>query len=215
MKAAALRHLDALITGNPTLFDIRDHILRAAQMIWETYESGGKLLVCGNGGSAADSDHIVGELMKSFMLPRKLQAQDIEKLRAAGLDDWEELSQMLQRGIPAISLVGSPALASAIANDTDPSMIYAQQVYVLGRPGDVLIALSTSGTSPNVCKAIRVARAFGLKTILFTGNRRSIMDTVCDVTIKAPYNETYRVQECHLPIYHTICLMVEEESFGR
>lgn len=152
--------------------------------------------------------------MKSFVIPRKLQHQDVDKLRTAGIDGWEDLADKLERGVPALSLVGHAALASAISNDIDPFMIYAQQVYVLGRPGDVVVGLSTSGNSRNVANAMKVAKAFGLKTIGLTGNRQSVMETICDITIKAPCKETYQVQEYHLPIYHAICLMVEEEMFG-
>ncbi|MHB9037553.1 MAG: D-sedoheptulose-7-phosphate isomerase [Armatimonadota bacterium] len=214
LKTITLQHLDTLLTRYPALTGLREHVGHATELICESCRSGGKLLVCGNGGSAADSEHIVGELMKSFVLPRKLRRQDVDALRATGVDGWEGLADKLQRGVPAVSLVGHAALASAISNDVDPSMIYAQQVYVLGRPGDVLLGLSTSGNSRNVVKAIKVAKAFGLKTIGFTGNRQSEMEMICDITIKAPCEETYQVQEYHQPIYHAICLMVEEEMFG-
>ncbi|MHB9037806.1 MAG: D-sedoheptulose-7-phosphate isomerase [Armatimonadota bacterium] len=214
LKTTTLQHLDKLLTRYPALIGIREQILHATELICETCKSGGKLLVCGNGGSAADSEHIVGELMKSFVLPRKLLQKDIDDLQSTGVDAWEDLADKLQRGVPAISLVVHTALASAISNDVDPSMIYAQQVYVLGRPRDVLLGLSTSGNSRNVVKAIKVAKAFGLKTIGFTGSRPSAMETICDIAIKAPCEETYQVQEYHQPIYHAICLMVEEEMFG-
>lgn len=207
-------HLDTLLARYPSLAGLRTPIRQAADLICDSRRSGGKLLVCGNGGSAADSEHIVGEMMKSFVLPRKLPAEDCLKLMAGGAGDWEEIAGKLQRGVPAVALTGHPALASAIANDTDPSMIFAQQVYVLGRPGDVLIGLSTSGNARNVVRAVYVARAFGLKTIGLTGSRPSSLASLCDVTIQAPATETYQVQEIHLPIYHTLCLMVEAALFG-
>lgn len=198
----------------PALSVLREDVLSAAEILCDSFKSGGKLLVCGNGGSAADSEHIVGELMKSFVLPRKLGQQDIDRLKSGGFDGWDEIAGKLQRGAPAVSLVGHAALASAIANDTDAAMIYAQQVYVLGRPGDVVLGISTSGSARNVGNALKVARAFGLKTIGFTGCRESQMEAICDVTIKAPCKETYQVQEYHQPIYHALCLMVEQELFG-
>lgn len=209
------QHLDTLITRYPALGGLRDNIQQAADLICNACHAGGKILVCGNGGSAADCEHIVGEMMKSFVLPRKIQEADINKLKASGIDDWTDIANKLQRGLPAISLTGHPALVSAIANDTDASMVYAQQVYVLGRPGDVLIGLSTSGNSRNVVLAVKVAQAFGLKTICLTGERPSALEALSNITIKAPSAETYQVQEYHLPVYHTICLMVEAELFGK
>jgi len=187
----------------------REALTRAVEIVCVSVASGGKVLVCGNGGSAADAEHIVGELMKSFVLPRKLSDEDTARLQA-----FEGMAEKLQRGIPAVSLNGHPSLASAIANDTDPAMIYSQQVYVLGREGDVVIGLSTSGNARNVRNALSVARAFGMKTVGFTGSRPSPMDELCDCIIKVPETETFKVQELHLPVYHALCLAVEEELFG-
>ena len=214
LKPSAMEHLEALLERHPELAGTKEAIIKAVEIICRCQRSQGKVLVCGNGGSAADSEHIVAELMKGFLLPRSLPRSDVERLKAAGFADGEELAGRLQRGVPAIALTGHPALSTAIVNDTDPYMPFAQQVYVLGRPGDVLLALSTSGNARNVVNALQVARAFGLSTLGFTGSRAAAMDDLCDVTIKVPAEETFRVQEYHLPVYHALCLMVEEELFG-
>ena len=175
------------------------------------------MLVCGNGGSAADSEHIVGELMKGFVLPRRVPAADAERLRAAHAADnshGPELADKLQRGVAAIALTGHPALATAIDNDTGRQMVFAQQVYVYGRPGDLLLGLSTSGNAGNVLRAFTVARAFGLLTVGLTGSRPARLDALCDILLKVPAHQTHEVQELHLPSYHTVCLMVEQELFG-
>lgn len=214
LKPSTMDFLEDLVERHPDLADTLESISHAVDLICMSCRSGGKVLVCGNGGSAADSEHIVGELMKGFILRRELPDSDLEKLKNEGFDDWHDLANHLQRGIPAIALTGHASLSTAVMNDTDPYMIFAQQAYVYGKPGDVLIGLSTSGNATNVVNALKVARAFGLKTIGLTGNRRSKMDVFCDVMIKAPDDETYKVQEYHLPIYHTICMMIEQELFG-
>lgn len=214
MKSNTLALLDALIERLPELAPIKGNIVAAADMLIECYRLNGKIMLCGNGGSAADSEHIVGELMKSFAMPRPIPEEDFQKLKASGMDDWEEFGNLLQRGIPAFSLESHPSLSTAIINDIDAYMVYAQQVYVYGKPGDVLIGLSTSGGARNVQNALKVARTFGVKTIGFTGSRLSPMDALCDVMIKAPSVDTYRVQEYHQSIYHTVCLMLENEIFG-
>ena len=214
LKLSTIQHLEEMIRRYPELVDMRSVIMETVQAICESYRSGGKILVCGNGGSAADSEHIVGELMKGFVLKREMPVSDTERLRNAGYADWRELADNLQQGIPAIALTGHSSLSSAVLNDNDPYMTYAQQVYGYGKPGDVLLGLSTSGNARNVINAVKVARAFGLVTIGFTGARQSAMDEFCDVMVKVPATETFKVQEYHLPVYHTVCLMVEEELFG-
>jgi D-sedoheptulose 7-phosphate isomerase len=209
-RATTQMHLENLISRLPELGYLRERLNQTVETICESYRAGGKILLCGNGGSAADSEHIAGELMKSFILPRRLPSDDAAKLGA--YDDT--LAGKLQRGVPTISLTGHPALSTAILNDTDPYIAFAQQVYVLGKPGDVLIGLSTSGNSRNVVNAIAVARAFGITSIAFTGSKPSRAQELADITIDVPTSETYRVQEYHLPLYHCICLMVEEELFG-
>lgn len=214
MKPTTSKHLDFLINRLPELESVQLDIQRAAETLIKCGQHGRKIMVCGNGGSAADSEHIAGEMMKSFILPRNLKDDEIAKLKSSGIDDWEELAQSLQRGIPTIALTGHISLATAIANDTNPYITFAQQVYVIGKEGDVLIALSTSGSAKNVLYAVKAAKAFGMHTIGFTGSCLSPMDSLCDIMIKVPETETYRVQEYHQPIYHTICLMVENELFG-
>jgi phosphoheptose isomerase len=186
----------------------RDPILCAVESICKVYRDNGKLLVCGNGGSASDSQHIVAELMKGFKSPRIISDED-----AAKLED-STLASKLQRAVPAISLTSEAPLITAIANDIDPEMIFAQQVYAYGKPGDALIGLSTSGKAKNVLNALKVARAFGLITIGFTGSGESVMPGLCDILIAVPETETYRIQEMHVSIYHAICLMVESELFS-
>ncbi|MEN6580886.1 MAG: SIS domain-containing protein [Armatimonadota bacterium] len=187
-------------------------IKQAVEAICECHSRRGKILVCGNGGSAADSGHIAGELMKNFCLHR--QVPDDDKARLLKIDGGDELAKSLQPGMPVIALCDQSVLSTAIINDTDPAMIYAQQVYVYGRPGDIMLGISTSGNAVNVSNALKVAKAFGLVTIGMTGTKPSKMNALCDVLINAPASETYLIQEYHLPIYHTICLMVEHEAFG-
>jgi len=210
LNVPAQRHLDELIIRFPELDYLRGAVCECVDAICTSYGSGGKVLICGNGGSAADSEHIAGELMKSFVLPRKLPAEDAAKLDE--LDD--ESAAKLQRGVPAIALTGHTALSTAIINDSDPFMTFAQQVYVLGKPEDVLLALSTSGNAQNVLNAAKVAKAFGITCVAFTGSKSSELQRLADVTINVPAAETYRVQEYHLPIYHCICLMAEERLFN-
>ncbi len=213
LRADTLRHIDEVLARCPALHDLRPDITRTVEAICACHLAGGKILVCGNGGSAADSEHIVGELVKGFVLPRAVSAADADRLRAAD-ELGGHLAGKLQRGVAAISLTGHPSLATAIGNDTGRDLVFAQQVYVYGRPGDILIGLSTSGNSGNVLRALTVARAFGLLTVGFTGSRACRMDALCDIRLKAPAHETHKIQELHLPVYHTVCLMVEQELFG-
>ncbi len=213
MKKNALNLLDELLGRYPELVDTKDAVTQVVELICRTYHSGGKALVCGNGGSAADSEHIVAELMKGFLSKRELPQAHIDLFSKSGPDNSECLAKKLQRGVPAISLSGHTALVTAIMNDIDPYMIYAQQVYVYGKPEDMFIGLSTSGNAKNVCNALKVARVMGLPTVGFTGCGNPAFESLCDIVIKAPEHETHRVQEYHLPIYHTICLMVEQELF--
>ena len=218
LRPDTLRHFDEVVLRCPAMQELRTELCRAVEAICACHRAGGKVLVCGNGGSAADSEHIVGELAKGFILRRALPPADADLLRAAaGLppDEGRELAEKLQQGVAAISLTGHPALASAIDNDTGRQMIFVQQVYVYGRRGDVLIGLSTSGNAGNVVRALAVGRAFGLTTVGLTGSRPARMDPLCDVLLKVPAAETHKIQELHLPAYHTICLMVEQELFGR
>ena len=213
LRPDTLRHLDELAARCPVLTPLHPEIARIVAAICACHQAGGKLLVCGNGGSAADSEHIVGELVKGFLLPRRVLPQDAALLQAAAMHG-SELAEKLQRGVAALSLTGHPALATAIDNDTGRQLVFAQQVYVYGRPGDLLLALSTSGQAGNVLRALAVARAFGLTTVGLTGSRPSPLDALCDFLLKVPAHQTHKVQELHLPVYHTVCLMVEQALFG-
>lgn len=188
----------------PALKVCKDDISAALELMIDTYRSGGKILVCGNGGSAADSEHIVGELMKGFLLKRKVTDERIpEKLRAN-----------LQGSLPAISLPSQSAILSAFINDVEPHMMYAQLVYGYAKPNDLVIGLSTSGNSANVVNAVEVANALGVKTIAMTGQKGGRLADISTVTIKVPSEETYKIQEYHLPVYHYLCAETEKEFFN-
>ncbi len=198
----------------PALEECRASIEEAVDTVIRCYENGGKLLICGNGGSCADSDHIVGELMKGFLLKRRVGEAFVAKLKDAGISDAEMLASKLQGALPAIALPSQSALLSAYANDVDAQMVYAQMVYGYGREGDVLICLSTSGNSKNVVAAAKIARAMGLRTVAMTGKAESELSRLCDVTVRVPQTETFQVQELHLPVYHELCARVEAHFFG-
>lgn len=192
-----------LLERYPALTVCRDDIEKGAELIIDTYTKGGKLLCCGNGGSASDSEHIVGELMKGFLLRREVKDERIP----------EELRCRLQGGLPAISLPSQTSVLSAFVNDCDPEMVYAQLVYGYARENDLLIAISTSGNSKNVVAAARVAKAVGMRVLALTGEKESRLSEIADVCIRVPETETYRVQECHLPIYHYLCAKAEANFF--
>ena len=200
-------YLNRLLERYPALCDLKDIINGACRILEVSFASGGKLLVCGNGGSAADADHIVGELMKGFYKKRPLPAEEAERLG--------EYARDLQGALPAISLTQHTALSTAFLNDVNPEMVFAQQVYGYGRAGDVLLAISTSGNSNNVCHAAQVAADLGIQTIGLTGREGGRLSGICDVCIEAPDDRTADVQELHLPIYHTLCAMLEELFFDR
>ena len=208
-----MKRIQQLIFSYPGLDVCASDIEAAYHVLRECYQRGGKVLTCGNGGSAADAEHIVGELMKGYLLKRPLAEEVRARLKAASLDDGDYLADHLQGGLPAISLVSQTSLLSAIANDTAADMVYAQQVYAYGREGDALIGISTSGNSPNVVRAMQVARALGLRTIGLTGRTGGKLKPLCDVCIRVPANDTTLVQERHLPIFHVLCAMLEEEFF--
>jgi phosphoheptose isomerase len=180
----------------------------------DCYLHGGLIMTCGNGGSAADAGHIVGELMKGFKLKRRLTNEQREKIRKTFPDRGDSLADNLQQAIPAISLSDQVSLTSAFINDIAPDMVFAQQVLGYGKEGDVLIGLSTSGNSKNVVNACRIAASFGVKTIGMTGESGGEMRGICDVIIRVPTVETYRIQEYHLPIYHALCAMMEAAFFS-
>jgi D-sedoheptulose 7-phosphate isomerase len=193
-----------LLERYPCLDECSKSIEKALGVIIDTYKNGGKVLVCGNGGSAADCEHIVGELMKGFMLKRPVCDERIP----------EQLRKKLQGALPAISLPSQCAVLSAFINDVDPEMMYAQLVYGYAKPEDLVIGLSTSGNSKNVVNAIEVAKCLGVKTLSMTGKNESKMSQLSDVTIKVPEQETYKVQEYHLPVYHYLCAAVEKVFFA-
>lgn len=186
----------------------------AAALIIETYRKGGCLYTCGNGGSAADADHIAGELMKGFIKKRPVPAEMRDKILAGNPDDGDFLCDNLQCGLPAISLHSQSAFLTAFFNDVEPSMIYAQALFALGKPGDTLIAISTSGNSGNVVNAAKIAKTMGVKVISLTGEKSCALDFLADAAIHVGEKETYRVQELHLPVYHWLCARVEEEFFS-
>jgi phosphoheptose isomerase len=202
-----------LVRRYPELEGCMGALEQAFTLLEGCYRGGGKVLVCGNGGSAADSEHIVGELMKGFLSRRPLDPSARQWLIDAFPEDGMYLADNLQGALPALSLVSQTALLSAYANDVAPDMIFAQQVYGYGRPGDALIGISTSGNSGNVLRALQVARAMGLATIGLTGRSGGRMVGLCDVTLQVPYDTVTEIQERHLPIYHTLCIMLEEAFF--
>ena len=198
----------------PDLAPAIPSVRAAYDLLAATYHGGGKLLICGNGGSAADSDHIVGELMKGFELKRPIGDALRQRLLAENPDVGSYLADQLQGALPAIALTNHLALISAVSNDTAGDMMFAQQVVGYGRPGDAIIGISTSGNSGNVLHALRVARALDMRTIGLTGRTGGAMRDVCDVTICVPYDRTLEIQERHLPIYHALCVLLELEFFG-
>jgi D-sedoheptulose 7-phosphate isomerase len=207
MKGEATEIFEELIKGYPKLKPIRADIEEAYALLEGCVLGGGKILVCGNGGSAADAEHIVGELMKGFMKRRPIGDSDRGKLEPY-------LADHLQGAIPAISLVSQTALITAYANDVAPDMIYAQQVYAYAHPGDALIAISTSGNAPSVVNAAKVAKAVGAKTVALTARGGGALKTICDATVAVPVDATHAAQELHLPIYHALCAMLEATQYS-
>lgn len=209
-----MKHIDLLVERYPSLEAAKEDIIKAYLLLEESYENGGKLLVAGNGGSAADAEHIVGELMKGFKMLRKPEADFAEKLMAENQELGSVLAENLQGALPAIALDGHPALSTAYMNDCEPLLCFAQQVNGYGKTGDVFLGISTSGNSKNVLYAATTAHAKGMKVIGLTGAKDSKLKDMSDVCIKAPQTETYMIQELHLPIYHCLCLMLEDKFFA-
>lgn len=206
--------LDQLFIRHDELSIIKLNIKEAAGIIINSYRNGGKLLICGNGGSSSDSGHIAGELMKGFMKKRPLDKLLQNKIRSLSPEYGDMLTKNLQQGLPAISLSAHTDLLTAIINDINGDLVYAQQVTGYGKEGDVLLGLSSSGNSKDVLFALTLARAMGLKTIAMTGATGGKMKGECDVLINVPETATALVQELHLPVYHAICQIVEEEFFS-
>lgn len=208
------KHIELLLERYPSLVSERQNIINSYLIMEECYSNGGNLLVCGNGGSAADSEHIVGELMKGFKMPRKMNEEFSKKLKDADPEMGATLADNLQGALPAIALDGHIALSTAYMNDCEPLLCFAQQVNGYGNSGDVFLGISTSGNSKNVLYAATVARAKGMKVIGLTGAKDSKLSKFADVCVKVPNTETYMIQELHLPIYHCWCLMLEDYYFG-
>lgn len=213
MNAYVKKQLELLVERRPQLTAQKEQVSALFTLIADAYRNGGKLLVCGNGGSCADSEHIVGELMKSFMLKRPVRAEVREQLLAFG-EDGVRLADQLEGALPAIALGGHNALSTAFLNDKDPLLVYAQQVMGYGRAGDVLLAISTSGNAKNCVFAAKAAKALGMRVAALTGSRDSKLSELADVTVQVPSTETYVVQEYHLSVYHTLCAMLEGEFFA-
>lgn len=208
------KHIDLLIERYPVLDVCKQDIIDAYLIMEECYENGGKLLVAGNGGSAADSEHIAGELMKRFKIQRPVSKEYAEKLIEIDPERGPSLAKNLEQSLMAIPLVAHEALTTAYINDVDGLGVFAQQLMGFGKEGDVFLGISTSGNSKNVMNATVVARASGLKVIGLTGTTGGQLADVSDVAIKVPETETYMIQELHLPVYHCLCLMLEDRFFG-
>lgn len=206
--------LNELLNRYPALEECKIDIEKAVDSIINCYENGGKILLCGNGGSCSDCDHIVGELMKGFLKLRPLSDEKKEEMKnnCSLVDD--ELLSKLQGGLPAIAIPSITALNSAFCNDVDPELVYAQPLMALAKPNDILIGISTSGNSKNVYGAVKVAKALGIEIIGLTGKTGGKLKEIADICICAPETETFKIQELHLPIYHYICAKIESHFFN-
>lgn len=210
-----MEKIDLLIKRYPQLNDIRENIVCAYELLISAYRDNKKLLIAGNGGSAADAEHIVGELMKGFKKRRPISGSFQEALAAIDGERGKVLAEKLQGTLRAINLANHPGLSTAFSNDVDASLCFAQQVMGYGDKGDVFLGISTSGNSENVIKAAITAKALGVNVIALTGEEGGGLSELADVVINVPERETYKVQELHLPIYHCLCLMLEEELFDQ
>lgn len=208
------KHIDLLLKRYPKLECVKNSIIEAYLILEECYKHDGKLLITGNGGSAADSEHIAGELMKRFKILRPVPEEFADRLKQIDSVRGKHLAENLERGLMAIPLVAHEALTTAYINDVDGLGVFAQQLYGFGRKGDVFLGISTSGNSENVISATVVARALGMKVIGLTGKNGGELVEIADVSIKVPETETYMIQELHLPVYHCLCLMLEDKFFG-
>lgn len=207
-----MESIDLLIGRYPKLIGCKAEIARAAELLTASFRGGGTLFTCGNGGSAADADHIVGELAKGFLKKRPVDGALADRL-ASLYPDGGEFAGKLQGGLPAVSLHSQSALLTAFANDCDPAMIYAQTLLALSKPGDMLLVISTSGNSENAVNAAKLAKAVGVGVIALTGERESKLSALADCAVRVGDTATYRVQELHLPVYHWLCAKIEENFF--
>ena len=212
MKETTKKIYEELFERYPSLCGIKENVLKAFEAIKLTYEQGGSLYCAGNGGSSSDCEHIVGELLKSFKKRRAVDEKTANNLSSYG-EDGEYILSKLEGSLPATSLISQTGILTAFANDKSWDTAIAQQLYGLGKQGDCLVVLSTSGNSKNCVYAVLVAKAKGIKTIAFTGVAGGKLKDICDVAICVPEMETYKVQELHLPVYHSLCAMLEEEFF--
>jgi len=208
-------HLTELLRRYVQLYTLESDIFQAYTLMKECFSTGGTVFLCGNGGSASDAEHIAGELMKGFLLKRRVGEEIRKKFESLYGEQGIEIANSLQMGLRAISLLGHPSLSSAFANDVNAELVFAQQMFVLAKKGDLLIAISTSGNSKNVVKAMQVAKVVGAKCVALTGNSGGLCTQFADCSIKVPETETYKIQELHLPIYHCLCAMIEDFFFNR
>ncbi len=207
-------YISALIEKYPLLSGVESEIVDSYKVLEACFESGNKLLCCGNGGSSADSDHVATELMKQFVLVRPLGEELQAKIRSVDSQNGDYLAKSLQHGLPAFSLTSNSSIVTAMSNDCDFNLAFAQEIISLGRSGDVLLAISTSGNSASVVNAAAVAKAMGIKVIGLTGKTGGRLKEFCDTCILVPGSDTYQIQELHLPVYHCLCLMLEYHFWG-
>ena len=205
--------LKELLNRYPQLAECQEYLNNTVAAMIRCYENGGKILLCGNGGSCADADHIVGELMKGFLKKRPLTQEEIQAMQQCCPELEADLAAKLQKGLPALSLCSLTALNTAFCNDVDPELHYAQSVFAMGKPGDLLIGISTSGNAKNVAAAAKVAKATGMQVIGLTGALGGQLNALADICIRVPETETFKVQELHLPVYHYLCAAVEAHFF--
>jgi D-sedoheptulose 7-phosphate isomerase len=208
------RYIKMLGERYPKLAPVLPEVDKVYSLLEETYAAGGKLMIAGNGGSCADSEHIVGELMKSFLLPRRISPELKENLRRISPDLGGALGNELQQGLPAIALTGHNGLTTAYANDCNPVYVYAQQLLGYGKKGDAFLGISTSGNSQNVLAAAVTAKAMGIRVIGLLGRDGGAILPLCDAAVVVPETETFKIQELHLPVYHALCLELEDHFFG-
>lgn len=215
MKNNIRKEIIDLINRYPSLAICQNEIDKAYKLLEKGYDNNHKLLIAGNGGSAADSEHIAGELMKRFELHRPIDKKLTEKLIKVDKKRGKSLSKNLEKSLVAIPLTSHVALMTAYMNDVDASGVYAQQLLGYGNKGDIFLAISTSGNSENIINACIVAKALGIKIIGLTGKKECLLDKYSDISIKVPETKTYKIQELHLPVYHCLCLMLENHYFGK
>ena len=208
------REVDQFLERHPELSVCRESLNNMVETVVQIFRNGGTLFTCGNGGSAADSEHICGEFLKGFLSLRPLNADRRGRFESLFGDEGAKMAAKLQNGLRCISLLSHPAYVSAFANDVDAELVFGQQLGALGREGDALLAISTGGNAGNVKRALMVAKVIGMRSILLTGNRHGCCETYADCVVAVPESETYRIQELHLPVYHFLCMAVESRMFG-